>query len=44
MVGEYHSAKAILDAMKKGTPEYNKQEQHCNLLFSNAESFFKQHL
>ncbi|KXF82650.1 hypothetical protein [Enterovibrio coralii] len=43
MVGEYQSAKALLDSMTKGTPEYAAQEKLCDSLFANAERFFKQH-
>ncbi|AMF94588.1 hypothetical protein KW419_09705 [Vibrio fluvialis] len=43
MVGEYHKAKAELETMEKGTPEYLQHEKHCNSLFASAERFFKQH-
>ncbi|GAB6262032.1 hypothetical protein [Photobacterium sp. R1] len=43
MVKEYHSAKELLDSMKEGTADYNKQKKHCDSLFANAEKFFKHH-
>lgn len=39
MVGEYHSAKEILQSLTEGTPDYIKQNRKCESLFSAAERF-----
>lgn len=39
MVGEYQSAKEVLDSLPEGTSEHAKQKKKCDTLFANAERF-----
>ncbi|EGR2797496.1 hypothetical protein BOO29_11160 [Vibrio navarrensis] len=39
MVGEYNSAKEVLDALPEGSPDYAKQKKKCDSLFAAAERF-----
>ncbi|NIY83442.1 hypothetical protein [Vibrio hepatarius] len=39
MVGEYQSAKEVLDSLPEGTSEYATQKKKCDTLFASAERF-----
>ncbi|QYJ74723.1 hypothetical protein [Shewanella sp. FJAT-52076] len=40
MVGEYQSAKAVLDTLEEDSVEYAAQKKQCDQLFASAERFF----
>ncbi|MCL2920211.1 hypothetical protein [Shewanella litorisediminis] len=40
LVGEYQTAKAVLDTLEEDSVEYGQQKKQCDMLFANAERFF----